>query len=82
MISKKAMVRISNFDEKTSKPQAYQEGLLGKYMAGGLDGEISKLRHKDVRQRRRAARVQDIDVRLAESNGLPSGRDLPLLGRG
>ena len=66
------MIRISNSDGKTSRPQAYEEGLLGKYMAGGLDGEISKLRHKDIRQRRRAVRVLfDTDLPRALDGFVP-----------
>ena len=72
MIPKKTMVLISNSNGKTSRPQAYEEGLLGKYMAGGLDGEISKLRHKDVRQRRRAVRVLfDTDLPRALDGFVP-----------
>ena len=41
-------------------------------MAGGLDGEISKLRHKDVRQRRRAVRVLfDTDLPRALEGFVP-----------
>jgi HEAT repeat protein len=41
-------------------------------MAGGLDGEISKLRHKDVRQRRRAVRVLfDTDLPRALDGFIP-----------
>lgn len=47
-------------------------GWLGENMAGGLDGEISKLRHKDVRQRRRAVRVLfDTDLPRALEGFVP-----------
>ena len=41
-------------------------------MAGGIDGEISKLRHRDVRERRRAVRVLfDTDIPRALKGFVP-----------
>tara|TARA_B110000459_G_C16625847_1_gene505697 strand:- start:10269 stop:11267 length:999 start_codon:yes stop_codon:yes gene_type:complete len=41
-------------------------------MAGGLDGEISKLRHRDIRERRRAVRVLfDTDLPRALTGFVP-----------
>ena len=45
-------------------------------MAGGLDGEISKLRHRDVRERRRAVRVLfDTDLPRALTGFVPLLKD-------
>ena len=46
--------------------------MLRPSMAGGIDGEISKLRHRDVRERRRAVRVLfDTDIPRALKGFVP-----------